>query len=290
MRFSYSPSLTPLKLLLSGYLLINALAGHTQSEISFAKHNSFKTTVPDSSGTHTENRDLVLAKKTIQLVDSISRSAGISSHFAWIYTRVMLNVERQISGADSATSAFIRKFEVAFADYFLDACNDNKNGTLSSSSEWKTLFSNPSAHSLPLTIMGISAHTNGDMWQAFVNNFKEKEIRLHKKAFLACQASIVKVYYPFFDSIATQSPYLQFMKFATVGLVKNLGERIIYKWRRRQVNLAILYFHDQSRFNRKLEVVKKKKEKIDKLLLHRISLILPKKAGRSSGISISGRQ
>ena len=280
-------SITPVKLLLSWYLLGSPIPGHTQNESSFTKNKTPESAslLISSGNTVNDNRDLVFANRAIQFVDSISRSAGASSYFARIYGKVMANVELQLWGADTATVVFIRKFETGFADYFLHACIEDKNGNLSSSSEWKKLFSNPLAHPLRLTIMGISAHTNGDMWQALVNNFPEKEIRLHKKAFLAFQAAIAKVYYPFFDSIAVQSWYLKFMRFVTMGLVKNLGERIIYKWRRRQVNLAIMFYHNHERFNTRLAVVKKKKEKIDKLILYRLSLILPKNAARFSKIS-----
>jgi hypothetical protein len=276
MLSSYSSLLAAAKLLLLSYLLSSSLSGHTQTESSFVKYQLRKsTTVADSSGnTGNDNRNLLPAKSSIRRVDSISRTAGIPGHFARIYSKVMANIELQIRDADTAAAFFIQKFEIHFADYFLNACTDDKNGKLSSS-EWSNLFSNPAAHPLQLTLMGINAHTNGDIWQALVNNFPEKDIRLHKKAFLACQASIVKVLYPFYDSIAAQSWYLKFMKTVTMGLVKNLGERIIYKWRLRQVNLAILYYHDPEKFNKRLLKINRKKEKIDQLILHRLSLILP---------------
>jgi len=276
MKAPFSIIAAPLFLLLSlqGFA-ISALAQDVNGNTGYiiGKKDSTKK---DPLHPGDPNRDLVLAKRVIHLVDSISRTSSASGHFAWIYNRVMTNVEEQIKGVDSVATAFIRKFEIAFAGYFLRACTAAEKNDLSSSSEWANLFNNPKAHSLQLTVMGISAHTNGDMWQAFVSNFPEKEIRLHKKVFLACQASIVKVYKPFFDSIAAQSGYLKMMRNLSLGLVKNLGERIIYKWRRRQVNLAILYFHDPERFRKKLAVVQRKKENIDRLLLLKLHLLLPK--------------
>jgi len=221
--------------------------------------------------------NLLLAQQAIRRVDSVSRTSAAASHFAWIYKHVMQNVEAQMRGKDSSAAAFIRQFEIAFARYFLRACEEDRDRVIRPASEWYTLFSNPGAHSLALTIMGISAHTNGDMWQTLVSNFPENTIRQHKKVFLACQASIVKVYNPFFDSIAAQSWYLNLMKKLSLGLVRNVGERIIYKWRLRQVNLALLYYHDHNRFLKRLAVIQRKKEQIDRLLLHRISIILPKK-------------
>jgi len=272
------------KLFCFQFLAGPAIAVHAQNIAGNISHPSVK-----SAGlfvTRHEKTDPILAKRAIHLVDSISCTTSASSHFAWIYKRVMTNVEEQIQGVDSAAAAFIRKFEIAFAGYFLRACDAAEENQLASSSEWANLFSNPKAHSLQLTVMGISAHTNGDMWQTFVHHFTEKEIRQHKKVFLACQASIVKVYKPFFDSIAAQSWYLKMMKSLSLGLVKNMGERIIYKWRRRQVNLAILYFHDPERFKKKLTLVKRKKENIDRLLLLRTTLLLPKRtANRLTGLS-----
>lgn len=278
MSFLFYTGLIPLRWLLSFYLLGTVLSGHTQIENSFPMYQMSNTINRFDRIGYMRNYypDLSFTKSPVQSVDSISQLKIAGSHFARIYSKVMTNEEQQITGIDSAASTFIRKFEIHFADYFLQACKDDMNGNLSSSSAWKNLFSNPSAQSLRLTLMGINAHVNGDIWQTLVNNFPEKEIRLHKKAFLACQSSIVKVYYPFFDSIALQSWYLKFMRSFTKGLVKNLGERILYKWRHRQVSLAILYYHDHEKFEKRLAHVNRKKEKIDQLLLHGLNLIVPK--------------
>ncbi len=288
MRYPSPPSML-IKLLLSGYLLGSVVIGQAQGENSITKNllslskqsltkqSLSKLSLPMSYHSKSLSPDTrALGERAMQAVDSISHTKAASSHFAWIYCKVMANLDLQLREMDSLDADFILKFEIAFADYFLQACIDDKNGKLSASSPWKNLFSNSSAHSLKLTIMGISAHVNGDIWQAFVNNFSGEEIRLHKKAFLNCQSSVSKVYNSFFDSVAAQSWYLQFMRAFTKGLVKNLGERIIYKWRRRQVNLAIMYFQDHERFKKRLQAVNRKKETTDQLILHRISLIIPK--------------
>lgn len=215
-----------------------------------------------------------LALQALLRVDSVAQAGGTGSHFAKIYTKVMANIELQLQGVDNGTAAFIRKFENRFAEYFFIACQQHENGNLPTSSPWHNLFSNPSVHPVRSTVMGINAHTNADIWQALVNNFTGEEIRTYRKRFLSFQASIAKVYFPFYDSVALDSWYMRFMRSMTKGLVKNLGERIIYKWRVRAINLAITYFEDPEKFQRKLRLANRKKEKIDRKLISRLQMIL----------------
>ena len=84
---------------------------------------------------------------------------------------------------------------------------------------------------------------------------------------LSIQSSVTKVYDQFFDTLLANNSYLKFINTFTVGFAKKVGERILYKWRRRNVNLAIMYYHNQEKFKRRLAIVNRKKEKIDQRIL-----------------------
>lgn len=260
-----SRSLMIIKLLLLCPLLIISIACNSQNENTVTAQQSdkwfisFTYTVGDNKSTIDNN--------SIQQVDSIAHISTISSYFCQVYSNVMQNTVSQMESIDSGAKVFIKKFEICFADYFLKAWGNDKNRNLSPASEWKCFFSNPNAQPWQLVLLGVNAHTNIDIWQTLVNNFSEKEIWQYKKQMLAMQSSVAKVYYKFFDTLMFQNSYLRFINSFTLGFAKKFGERIVYKWRRRNVNLAIMYYQDQEKFKRKLAFVNRKKQKNDQRIL-----------------------
>jgi len=260
---------SPLCYLLLFYIHATAQDGNTAS-------NFITNPGEPTSFNKSNDNNRPATKSPIQRVDSVAHGTGISRHFGSLYNKVMENVEVQMQNRDSTEKKFVQKFETTFADFFLNACVDHKNGSLPRTSEWHMYFTNPGVKPLQTVLLGINAHTNGDMWQSLVKNFSEKEIRHNKKQLLDFQSSIIKVYYPFFDSLVLQNSWLRFGHSSTRRLDKNVIERIIYKWRLRQVNLAILYYHDQEKFKRRLAVLNRKKENIDELILHHMKMLLSK--------------
>jgi Family of unknown function (DUF5995) len=204
---------------------------------------------------------------TIQQVDSISHSECAANHFSAIYIETMNAIEQKIEPMNKSAQTFIREFEISFANYFLDACYDNRDGKLSPASGWKCFFTHAHFQPWQLIIFGANAHINTDMWQALVNNFSEDEIRQNKKQLLSVQSAIAKVYHPFFEQVMDQSSYLRFMNSFTKGFAKFYAKELIYKWRRRNVHLAILFYHNPQKFKRKLAIVKRKKQRIDEIVL-----------------------
>lgn len=211
--------------------------------------------------------EIIITNNSIQRIDSIALTAGTESHFCKIYSQTMNEVALQMQKIDSGSKAFIQKFEIAFADYFLKAWTDEKNNRLSNESGWKCFFSNPGAKPGQIVLLGVNAHTNIDIWQTLVYNFPEAEVMRYNKQMLAMQLSVTKVYQQLFENLKSESGYLRFINTVTLGFVKKFGEKIIYKWRRRNVKLAILYYHNKKRFTRKLAQVKRKKEKNDQRIL-----------------------
>lgn len=82
--------------------------------------------------------------------------------------------------------------------------------------------------------------------------------------------AVAKVYYQFFDTLRSHNSYLRFINSFTLGIAKKFGERIVFKWRRRSVNMAIMFYKDEEKFKRKLALVNKKRQKINqRILSHR---------------------
>lgn len=203
----------------------------------------------------------------VQKVDSISHTTGIARHFAGIYTKSMSNIAMKMQSMEGGVQAFVKKFEIGFINYFLEACAESENGQLPSGSVWSCYFSNPGVQPWQHVLIGVNAHVNGDIWKGLVKNFSENEIRRYKKNLLAFQSSIAKAFNPLFEEIMEQSAYLRFINSFTKGMAKRFGEWLIFNWRRRQIDLAILYFQDQKKFEKKFAVINRKKQRIDRVIL-----------------------
>lgn len=251
-------------------MLLISVTSHAQNENSVTIQTNKTTNRVDNFSYATnyyhENK---IVNNYIQLVDSIAHTTGVSGYFGRVYSKSMENIASQIQSMDSAAKLFIKKFEITFADYFLKACFDNKNGNLSSSSEWKCFFSSTAARPWQIVLLGVNTHINIDFWQALTDNFSEKEIRQNKKQLLACKSSVAKVYSPLFDTMIAENGYLRFVNSFTKGLAKKLGEKLMFKWRRRNINLAIMFYHDHEKFKKRWAIIKRKKQQIDKLILRK---------------------
>jgi hypothetical protein len=251
------------RVLLFNFLLISTSA-HSQNEKKYSNHllNTGVDSFSNSSGN-------AHANTPIEQIDSIANTNGIAKPFANIYRQIMKKINEQIQGMNSDVKIFITNFEISFAEYFLNPYFKNEQGVLSPLSEWKCFFSHPEVEPWQNVLLGVNAHTNEDIWRALADNFSEKEIRHYKKPMLLVERSIAKVYRPFFDEIMRQKKYLRFINSFTKGFAKFLGERLVYKWRKRNVNLAILYYHNPEKFKKKLAMIHRKKQKTDQIILRK---------------------
>jgi hypothetical protein len=257
-----------MKLSLLGILLFFAFVAHSQAPTAFVNSRQ-EDLFPGPVTPANHSIRSVLELPSIKKVDSIGHLDGVGKYFADIYFKVMQRIAIQMEDRDSVQQQFVIKFETSFADYFTRAWETNEQRHLPTSSEWYSYFSHTGVESWRSILFGVNAHTNADMWQALVKNFSEADLKKNKKQLLAFQRSIAKEYAPFFDYVARHDGYVRFMNTATLGLTKKMGERYIYKWRKRQYNLAILYHHDPRKFKRKWAVINRKKLRIDQLVLDR---------------------
>lgn len=216
----------------------------------------FETTPP-------ANNSLILR----QQIDSIAGSNGKARPFAEVYKHSMENISLQMQTMDTAFQAFVIKFETAFARYFLDACFEHEKGQLPATSEWTCFFSGSNLPEWKRILLGVNTHVNIDIWAALVNSFPATIIKKNRKQFLSFQSSISKVYDRLFDTLLSRSGYMRFITAVTFHLDKKLGERILLKWRKRSVKLAILFYDHPERFKRKWEKVQRKKRNNDRIIL-----------------------
>jgi len=254
----YFRSFPVIKLFRPFYFLIISHVSYAQNQNMFQGDNFSYTA---------SNNNNEVVHNSIQKVDSIAHSKGIASHFARAYSKLMGNIAIQMQTADREVNIFIKQFESVYAGYFLNACMEGKNGDFSHASVWQLYFSSSDAQSWQLVLLGVNAHINGEMWRALVDNFSQNDIRRYKRQFLMLQKSVAKLYNPFFDTIMAQNNYLRFINGFTKGLARKFGERVVYKWRRRQVQLAIVFYHAPEKFRKRQSTIIRKKQKVDQLIL-----------------------
>ena len=203
----------------------------------------------------------------IRQVDSMAVSKNTARYFADIYRRSMKNIGLELQNMDSASKAFILKFEIRFAGYFMAACISEENGLLSPASPWKTFFSIPDAKPWQSVLIGVNAHINADFRHVLLDEFSEEEISTHKKALIQLHGAIAKQYDALFADILKDNGYLRFMNTISIGLEKKYGKHLLAKWRKRQIRLALLYYRHPQKYIRRDAAIRKKKIKIDERIL-----------------------
>lgn len=201
------------------------------------------------------------------LIDSIAAGQEKATSFCRFYSCSMQYIGQQIQQMDSGQAAFIKKFENSFAATFLQSWMEERHGSLDAGDEWKTFFSAKDIRPWQLILLGVNAHVNCNIWEALVMCSNQEELKKYGNTFLALQRSMAKVYRRFYDSALLQSPRLRFMHGASLGLSGKFGEWLVYKWRKRNLNLALLYYSNPPRFKRRLAVVNKRKIQIDRKIL-----------------------
>jgi hypothetical protein len=75
------------------------------------------------------------------------------------------------------------------------------------------------------------------------------------------------VYDAFYSNAIHENRRLRLLHEISGGLDKTYGKRLLITWRKRQVQLALMYYTNQPRFYKKLRELKKKKSRIDKLVV-----------------------
>lgn len=210
----------------------------------------------------------VSSQNHIHLIDSISKQPGITSPFCEAYSNSMLKISSRLEGLSQAEIHFIDKFLNRFALKFIESWKAWLDQKIPASSNWNFFYKQQEAKPWQLVLLGVNAHINGDMWQALTDIFSPEELKENKNLFLSVQQTLDEVYQSFFKSLEEQEHFFKLINWLTLRIPEKFGCGLVYKWRKRQLKLAILQNSDPARFSRLLQKIRSKKQHIDLLIMN----------------------
>jgi hypothetical protein len=204
----------------------------------------------------------------LKKLDSIQNSSSVSKYFGELYFKTTVDAVNFFFEKGNKEKDFIRRLEIKFASFFFRSAEAYRNGK-PVPTEWKSYYSD-SLSSLQYKLLGINAHINGDMWQALTAEFTPDEIRAGKESYYKFQKSLIKIYRDFYNESFESNRKIRLMNNATGGLDKQYGKLMLVKWRKRQMELALLYFSNKPKFYIKLRKVHNKMNRINRLVIHNL--------------------
>lgn len=196
---------------------------------------------------------------------SIEKANTISKHFAGLYRQTVLITNEYAKTKDQFANNFILKLDDAFIPIFFQAHEAFKNGK-EIPANWKTYYQSNSLNSLQYQFLGMNAHINGDLHLALIQQFGYDSIKAHKKDLMSFQTVLNQIV----DSVYEQTkayPELKIFHDLTLGTNRIMAREMVRHWRRRQINLALLYYHKPKKYQRRLQHVQSLKTKWDRAVL-----------------------
>jgi Family of unknown function (DUF5995) len=198
----------------------------------------------------------------------VSNCHCISKHFARLYYRVIEITTVYSETEPEAVKRFTDTLDAAFTALFFEAHNNYKNQK-SQSFPWQRYYADTTLNELQYQFMGMNAHINGDLLMALKNKFCYDTLKKYRPYLLQYQ----KVLNPFFDSIYKSTyQYREAQQLHTLSMTldKNYGRKMIYKWRKRQVTLALLWYKNPAAFQRRWKQLQHKMVKLDRFAIRRL--------------------
>ena len=193
---------------------------------------------------------------------SIIRENDQSKYFASIYCNAVLKTNQQAYTKNEELRKFVFDFEASFSHFFLEAHRQHKTGE-PIFDNWKPYYTKDSLNDLQYMIIGINAHINGDFWKALVQTHSYDSIRKYKKDLVRFQSSLNFI----IDSLYKEKKEYKRVRAIhtiTLGLDKLLAHQMILKWRKKQIRLALLYYRNYDRLDKKLKRLNRKIYRFDR--------------------------
>lgn len=204
-------------------------------------------------------------QQVIDRLEKISIQNDISSPFASVYKQMAVKLGEYADKQDDTAKAFLLRFEYTFANLFFEAreqyLNDNK-----SIPHWNTFYQNKNLNHLQRMALGMNAHINGDLWKALSQAHPYDSIQKYRKTVLNFQYAFNAI----FDSLYTNTRHsarTSFLHTASMGLDKKLMKRAVFRWRKKQVRLALLYYKDSTSMQKQLKRSDRKMKRFDRFVL-----------------------
>lgn len=182
---------------------------------------------------------------------TVSKQQSISRYFGELYFKTTLAAEQYEDHLVKPAASFLGCFRDSFMVYFLSAAA-NFNAFQPAGFSWQRYYEHTNCNSFQYYFMGMNAHINGDMWKALIQSSPYDSILKYRKALMQFQKPLNRVFDVFYNSCLTNKK-LQRFHFITLGLDRWLGKQMILKWRKKQVQLALLYYRKPVKFERLLQ-------------------------------------
>jgi len=205
----------------------------------------------------------------LQKLDSIQQTSSPAKHFASLYLKTTGVAAEFFQHDKPEVKQFILRLESRFAGYFFRSVEAFHMGH-TIPMEWQAYFSDTVLSPLQYQLLGINAHINGDIWQALTTEFTLEEILENKKSYFDFQKGLIKIYRNFYESSVDTHAAIRLLRNSSFGLDKLYGKMMLAKWRKRQMDLAVLYHTDPSLFQKKLDRLHKKMDRLNQLILHHL--------------------
>lgn len=189
----------------------------------------------------------VYNKPLLDSLQLLRQGNSPARHFAALYYQAVEITNKRLALQPDSVKNFVCGFEAAFGPIFLHARQDNTGDT----NAWKYYYADTAYNLLQYQFIGMNVHINGDMWLALKGRYNYDTLKKYKRPLLKFQRALNT----FFDSMyVTTRKFrkLQSLHYLTLGLDKPLGRLIIYHWRKKQVQLAMLYYRNPCKWRRKL--------------------------------------
>lgn len=202
------------------------------------------------------------------LLDTLQQIANTNTPsvpFAKLYMQSIKFTNEYAYMLPDSVKHFIVGFEQAFVPFFFLAHN-NYLANKAQAESWKTYYANTTLTEMQYLCLGMNAQINGYSWQAYKNTYCYDTIYKYKTQILKFQKPLNSL----FDSMyktTYQYKKLRHIHHLTFGLDKVIGKHIILKWRKQQLQLALLWYSNNAKCLRKVEKLNKKMKRLDKFII-----------------------
>jgi len=203
--------------------------------------------------------------RLLDTLQQISKSNTPAKYFAQLYYRAIEKTNAYADDQPDSVKAFIFGFESLFAPLFFRSYQ-NFITQQPQVFSWQRYYADTGLNGLQYQFMGMNAHINGDMWLALKDKYCYDTLKKYQRSLLQFQ----KVVNNFFDSIyISTSNYkkIRQLHLFTLGFDQFMGRRMILHWRKRQEQMAMLFYSNPRKCGRKWKRLQKKMVRYDRFAL-----------------------
>lgn len=194
-------------------------------------------------------------KELLDTLHEIGATNTISAYFAKFYYNAIQQTNQYAVSKPENVKRFIFGFESSFGHIFCAAHRNymaHQHITLS----WQDYYRCDTLNEIQYQFMGMNAHINGDMHKGLIEKYSYDTLKKYKRELISFQ----KALNVFFDSIYITTykyKWLRKLHHLSFGMDKWLGRRMVLHWRKRQINLALLYYRNPAHYERRLNSVQR---------------------------------